>query len=62
MKRKILRVLALPLLYVLRLADRFITGSNSGISFEEELRDPYRVYKILRERGNILRFFSNRCR
>jgi pimeloyl-[acyl-carrier protein] synthase len=60
MKRGILKVLAQALLYGLRLADRFITGSNSGIPLEEELRDPYSVYKILRERGSILRSYSNR--
>ena len=60
MGRKILKLLGQALFSILKLADRFITGSNSGIPFDEELRDPYSVYKILRNRGNILRSYSNR--
>jgi cytochrome P450 len=60
MKRKLLQAIGQLVMAILRKADYFITGSNTGISIEEERKDPYSVYKILRSRGRILRSYTNR--
>ena len=60
MKRKLLLALGQLALSILRRVDYYFTGSNSGIPLEEEIRDPYKVWKILRSKGSILRSFTYR--
>ena len=59
-KRKILLAIAQVVIFTLRLADRFISGSNTGATLEEELEDPYKVYKSLRKKAPMLRSYLNR--
>ena len=60
MKRKMLLAAATVVISVLRLMDRYISGSRLDISDEEEVRDPYKMWRVLRSRGNVLRSYSNR--
>ena len=60
MKRKMLLAAATVVISVLRLMDRYISGSRLDISDEEEVRDPYKVWRALRPRGNVLRSYANR--
>ena len=60
MKRKLILALGQLAFFVLGKIDYYFTGSNTGIPPEEEVRDPYRVWKILRERGRIMRSYTNR--
>ena len=45
---------------VLRTADRYISGSNTGASAEELRLDPYSALATMRERGRVLRSYTNR--
>ena len=54
MKRKLLQIMGQAALAILRKVDYYVAGSNSGFTFEEEVEDPYRAYKVLRSRGGIL--------
>lgn len=60
MKRKLILAIGQIAFYILRKVDYYISGSNTGISPEEEVRDPYAVWRILRAKGNILRSYTNR--
>lgn len=60
MKRKLLLALGQLAFSILRRVDYYFTGSNSGIPLEEEIRDPYKVWKILRSKGSILRSYTYR--
>ena len=60
MKKKLLQFLGLAAIRCLQFLDRFVTGSHAGIPFEEDIRDPYRAFNILRERGHILRSLTYR--
>ncbi len=60
MKRKLLLALGQVAFFVLRIADRLITGSNHGIPIEEDLRDPYRGWNMLRNKAKVLRTYTNR--
>ncbi len=60
MKKKVLQFLGVAAIRCLQFLDRFLTGSHVGIPLEEEIRDPYPGYKILRERGHILRSLTYR--
>lgn len=60
MKRKLLQIMGQAAFAVLRKVDYYITGSNSGFTREEEVEDPYRTLKVLRDRGSILRTYTNR--
>lgn len=59
MKRTLLLALGRILLPILRFFDHF-TGSRSGMTPEEEVRDPYAMWRTLRSRGNVLRSYTNR--
>ncbi len=45
---------------VLRTADRYVSGSNTGASAEELKLDPYPALATMRERGRVLRSYMNR--
>ena len=45
---------------VLRTADRYISGSNTGASPEELQQDPYTVFAGMRTRGRVLRSYAMR--
>lgn len=60
MKRKLIQLLGRLAFLVLKQADRIFTGSVSGMSPEEEVRDPYTAFGIMRSRGRIQRSYMNR--
>ncbi len=60
MKRKLIQLLGQIALVVLRQVDKVFTGSVSGMSPEDEVRDPYTAFGILRARGHIQRSYMNR--
>ena len=60
MKKKIIQFVGRVMLFVLRQVDRVFTGSVTALSVEEENRDPYKYWGILRTRGSILRSYTNR--
>ena len=45
---------------VLRIADRFLYGSHTGMTQAELERDPYRAFAAMRDRGQVLRTVANR--
>lgn len=60
MKRRLLQIMGQAALAILRKVDHYVAGSQSGFTFEEEVEDPYRAFKVLRDRGGILRSYSQR--
>lgn len=60
MTRRLLQLAGGGVIYVLRIVDRWVNGSDTGRSPEQELVDPYISYKLLRSRSNIQRSFVYR--
>ncbi len=60
MKRKLLQVIGQFVITILRKVDYYFTGGSSGLTFEEEIEDPYRAFKLMRARGNIVRTYMQR--
>jgi cytochrome P450 len=60
MKRRLLQWLGRTALATLRKLDYYFTGSVAGVPPEEALRDPYRVYGLYRQHGNVIRTLANR--
>ena len=60
MKKRLIQLVAGAVMGVLRSIDRIVNGSVSPLSVGEIAADPYEAYRIGRERGAILRSFSNR--
>ena len=60
MKRKILIALGKGVLFILHLFDLLFTGSVTGRTKDEQTRDPYIGFKILRSRGGVLRSYASR--
>lgn len=46
--------------WVMNKLDVWVSGSNAGLPREDFNRDPYRSARILRERGSVLRSYSDR--
>jgi cytochrome P450 len=60
MKKRLIQMMGLSVMFVLRAVDRVFYGSVSPLSAAALTNDPYEGYRIGRERGAILRSVSNR--
>jgi cytochrome P450 len=60
LKNRIFNAASTTTLAVLRLADRYISGSNLGRSIEEARRDPHSGYAHLRKIGPVVRNYASR--
>lgn len=60
MKKKLLQSLGRAAFFVLRRIDRYFGGAYSGMSPAEQLRDPHRAFRILRNKDRLLRTYTNR--
>jgi cytochrome P450 len=60
LKYRVFRFVSGVALAVLRLADRYISGSNMGRSLEEARRDPHTGYAHLRKLGPVVRTYASR--
>jgi cytochrome P450 len=60
LKSRVFRLLGKIVVAVLKLADRYISGSASGLGEKQVRQDPYSAFRIVRERGAVLRSYSMR--
>ncbi len=60
LKNQLFNRASVAALVVLRLLDRYVSGSNMGRTIEEARRDPHTGYRHLRQLGPVVRSYASR--